>query len=154
MENQGYQQKAASQVRGPWSMKDPPKEMTPQVRTMVNHGLRPFQQTLVDLMRQPADDRSFYILYDAKGNAGKSSLLQYLHYFDIAFDLQPFASVKEMMQYAYGFTHKKGYVLNFPKAIDAFDDKQRHEFGQMMAGLESIKDGRAVDGRKSQHRRH
>lgn len=75
---------------------------------MEKQGLRPFQQTLVDLMRKPADDRSFYILYDPKGNAGKTSLLQYLHYHDIAFDLQPYGSVKEMMQYAYGFTHKKG----------------------------------------------
>lgn len=82
-----------------------------------------------------------------KGNAGKSSLLQYLHYYDIAFDLQPFGSVKELMQYAYGFTHKKGYVLNFPKAVDAFDERQRYEFTMMMAGLEGLKDGRAVDGR-------
>jgi hypothetical protein len=145
--NAGYQMKADTRVRGPWSLKNPPKEKTPRVQLMEEKGLRPFQQTIVDLMKQPANDRSFYIIYDPKGNAGKSSLLQYLHYYDIAFDLQPFGSVKEMMQYAYGFTHKPGYVLNFPKAVDGYDDRQRHEFAMLMAGLESLKDGRAVDGR-------
>lgn len=46
--------------------------------TKIEIELRPWQQVLVDLVTQPADDRTIHWVYDPKGSAGKSTIAKVL----------------------------------------------------------------------------
>lgn len=146
-----YQNKCATRVLGPWSDEDPPKFKNADVLHLDKIGLAPWQEEIVEICKAELDPRTIHCIVDTIGDHGKTALVAFLHFYGIAYALQYMPSYKDFIQYCYGCTGHKAYVVNIVKAINGNDPKQVHEFAQFLGAIESLKDGQVCDGR-NKHR--
>ena len=144
--NCSYQEKAASHVAGPWDFKNPPPLKTSDVSYIESclHEL-PFLQELIKMLEAPIDPRQIIWIYDEIGNSKKSASQAYLSYKGLL-EILPFVdNHKDLLQFAYGFAHKRAYGINIARGCAPKDDRERKEFASFIAGLESLKDGFVYD---------
>lgn len=71
-----YVTKLDSRVAGPWSDKDEISELPDDWLDGLVEPC-PFQQSILDLMKQKPDRRVVNLLYDPKGNTGKSEIYSF-----------------------------------------------------------------------------
>lgn len=146
--NSNYQQKAESHVAGPWSIRSPPPKKVSDV-TYIESNLHalPFVVELKVMLEGPVDPRIVWWLCDQVGNSKKSSTLAFLAFHQLV-EVIPFVdNHKDLLQFAYGFAHKKAYAVNVARGCAPKDEKERKEFASFIAGLESLKDGFVYDTR-------
>ena len=139
-----YVMKADSRIEGPWSEKDfanPPK-MTRQLRSFLNHPLRPWQRYLMDTCVIP-DDRKIIFVHDAVGNTGKSIFAEFLEYKNIACELPPLRAFEDLMQFASGLDDQKCYLIDMPRAL------KKDKLSEFYSGIECLKNGILWDKRYS-----
>lgn len=102
--------------------------------------LRPFQQDIVNLLRLK-DDRTIHWIYDSKGNAGKTSIMKYIHhhYYAICCSSGKDSDIYNLFWNYIGKDEKNVLLLN---NLDCFiyNVGRNHTFKQY-AALENIKDG-------------
>lgn len=102
--------------------------------------LRPFQQQIIDLSKV-WDTRKINIIYDDKGNLGKSVLVNYMRCHKLGRKL-PFSNdFRDLMRMVCDTPISNCYLIDFPRSIN--NDK----LYQLFQGIEEIKNGYAYDDR-------
>jgi hypothetical protein len=141
-----YVSKLDTRTGGPWRHND----RVPH-RDIVGLELREWQQAIVDLCRQeyaPRDPRLRKVIcvLDEEGGAGKSLLQTYMEYHLDGIVVPPYSDMGKMI----GFIskHPRGlkslYMINLPRA-----PMTSRAQAEMIAGVETLKDGRVTDWRYS-----
>lgn len=139
-----YVMKEDTRVSGPWGKEI--KEVVPKKKpSSVEHvekcGLRPWQEKLRE-MSQIRDQRCIDIIYDKKGNMGKTVFVKYMMYYDLALYLPDLNNTKDLIQTVGSDMKKNGgegrkcYIFDLPRATD-----KKEKFAPFYRGIESIKSG-------------
>lgn len=147
--NTGYMTKAASHVRGPWTLKEPPREKTTDVQYIEDTGMPPYGKVFEEMFDGPVHPREIWWVADRKGNSKKSAVLQTLYYKEKAMSLPMVGNCKDFLQFAYGYKRHKSYIINIQRALSWATPQERKEFAGFIAGVESLKDGYVYDTRNT-----
>ena len=132
-----YVMKEDTRVAGPW---EGPNDNTTCIPSQVqNITLRPWQQRILD-MSQIYSPRKINIIYDNKGNIGKSILSMYMRCHGFA-RLIPgtIQDAKDICQLVCCMPVSKCYIIDMPRAIPKI------KLNGMYAAIESIKNGHVYD---------
>lgn len=143
-----YVMKGDTRLEGPWEDKDfinPPK-LTRQLKTFLEHELRPWQKFLMDKIIIP-DDRKIMFIYDNIGNSGKSIFAEFLEYKGVACELPPLRAFEDLMQFAAGLQDQKCYLIDMPRAL------KKDKLSEFYSGIECLKNGILWDKRYSAQKR-
>lgn len=70
-----YCSKLESRIEGPWGYNVSPRILN-QWDEIIN--LRPWQQSIIDIIKEKPNDRTINVIYDPEGNNGKTFLCKYL----------------------------------------------------------------------------
>jgi hypothetical protein len=144
-----YMMKEDTRVAGPWSDKTPPPLKTSDVSFIEAAGLPPWAIDMTAILKGPVDPRKIYWISHTKGNGKKSAIAQYWQYHGLAEMLPYVNSYKDFLQFSHGYAHRSAYCINLARAIGFANDREKHEFGQFLGALESLKDGFVYDCRNS-----
>lgn len=134
--NMFYVSKEKTRVEGPWSDKD--RYIPRQIREIKK--LYPWQQYIVDNY-DVWDTRTINIVYDTKGNNGKSILCGYMRAYGYGFVLPFVNDYKDILRMIYGIDTKRCYLIDMPRAIN------KDRLYQMYGAIETVKNGYAYDDR-------
>ena len=157
MGNAFYVTKVESRVAGPWDSKA--EEVSSKdirragwdkrAKYLEQAGLYPWQQRIVDLCREP-DDRSIYVVVDEKGGIGKSSLVKYLRYKNLAIEIPSMfkegRDVMRMVMAQQGKAEALGinaYVIDIPRSVP------QSALTGIWGAVECVKNGHVYDDRYS-----
>lgn len=146
-----YQMKYDSRLEGPWSDETfkPPAYIPRQFRGKLDN-LYNYQKTILD-SRDVFTDRGVNLVYDPKGNRGKSTVaaLAELHY--KAIDLPPISDHKELLQVVCDVLMAKRerdpqlVFVDLPRSLTAGSGINR--LAPFMIAIEQIKKGHVCDVR-------
>lgn len=134
-DNQFYVMKEDTRIAGPWKDDDPyiPK----QVREIKE--LRPWQKFIID-DKENWDPRTINLVYDPKGNSGKSILKAWIGSKKIGQTVVYQDNYKDLMRQVMDKEKRSLYIFDIPRALTR---NERELYG----AIESIKDGHAFDDR-------
>jgi len=139
-----YVTKNQSRVDGPWTDKtEPPKVLTRQLKEFMTFETYPWQKDLIKICTT-YDPRTIHMIYDQVGNNGKSSISEYLEYKNYAYELPPYNSMEDIMNWVCGIQEDlkpPAYLVDMPRGM------KKDKLGQFYSGLESLKNGVAYDKR-------
>ena len=134
-----YVQKADSRIDGPWSSIDPEPAYIPRQIRMITE-LRHWQQEVVDNL-EVFDTRSINVIYDPKGNIGKSTLSTYCGVHGLALSIPPLDSYKDIMNMVMDRPISTCYFIDMPRSLP------KTKLNQFYSGIEELKNGHAWDAR-------
>jgi len=144
-----YVTKIETRVDGPWTHMDAEgpvlfDDVTVDIKDIV---LRPFQQKLVD-MSKVYNKRQIDVIYDPKGNCGKSVITSYLYVHHGAIPLPAFNDFKDLLQAASSMCyrgkskeHVPCFIFDFPRAMN------KEKLSSLYSAIEQIKNGMMIDTR-------
>lgn len=131
-----YVTKNNTRVQGPWAYDDPaPKYIPLQYRV---DSLRPWQQSIKSA---PVDPRAVNLIFDSKGNIGKSTLVGVLCCTGLAQSIPYCNDFRDIMRMIMNKPKSSIYLIDLPRAI------KKDKLFQMYAGIEIIKGGYCFDDR-------
>jgi len=154
--NFNYVLKLDTRIAGPWTDKDYKatltKETLRQLRPLEQHGMHPFQMTMMQWIEEEPDLRTLKVVYQKKGKVGKSTIItQLLHtkkayYIPLCNDYTALVQavcniVEELDTDPYKYPDPRAFVIDIPKAFEA------EKLYNLYVALENIKDGRVWDFR-------
>jgi len=119
---------------------------TRQLRAFMAKPLRDWQTVLLARIQQE-DDRKIIMVHDDVGNSGKSIFSEFLEYKKLALGLPPLRNMGDLMQFAFGFTNQKCYLINMPRAI------KKDKLSDFYSGIECLKNGVVWDKRYAAKKR-
>lgn len=135
-----YQLKEDTKVDGPWTDKDEkPAPLTEQLKLFLSWKLRPYQQSLVDMIY--FNMRYINIIYDTTGNCGKSIFAEYLEYQGLAEEVPPYRLMDDIFQWVYCRPKKRCYLFDLPRGM------KKDKLADLYSGIEVIKNGVCYDKR-------
>ena len=102
----------------------------------------PWQQHIIDNY-DIWDTRTINVIYDVKGNNGKSTLCGYMRSHKLGFVLPFCNDFKDIMRMIMCVPTKRCYLMDMPRAIN------KEKLYQMYSAIETIKNGYAYDDRYS-----
>jgi len=126
---------------GPYSDKEKPLFIQREVRELIEKGLRPWQQEVVD-SKDKYDSRTINVIVDAKRGVGKSSLVAFLRQKRLA--VCPPSIMHDAQDYMGCVLEQQKlgmYVFDIPRAVP------KKNMNAIFTAIESIKDGYAFDKR-------
>lgn len=126
-----YVMKDDTRVDGPWDDKQDRKFKTKKVAYIDANGLKPWQQTVVDMARVWTL-RDINILIDRQGNLGKSAFTDWCEFYDHGYGVDMQKNVDEMKHEVYSNPHHKCYFVDMEKA---WDKKSQREFWVFIESL-------------------
>jgi len=135
-----YQMKEDTRIDGPWTNKDEVRYQTKQLLYFKGLELRPYQQAIIDKCSQ-FDLRTIDLIWDTKGNIGKSLLSEYLDYEGLAEEVPAFRLMDDIFQWVCSRPVKKSYLIDMPRGM------KKDRLGDFYSGIEVIKNGVAYDKR-------
>ena len=105
------------------------------------YELYPYQQSLKEIS-QIYNDRKIDLIYDQKGNIGKSMFAEFMRYNKLAVKIPPFRLMEDLM----GFISSqrlisKCYIIDMPRGL------KKDKMGDFYSGVEELKNGCAFDKR-------
>lgn len=125
-------------VDGPWSSENLPLYIPRQVREM--EFLYEWQKRIIEMCKV-WDTRTINIIYDTRGNIGKSSLCTYMGVNRLA-KLLPFCNdYKDILRMCYDVGVFQAYLIDMPRAIN------KERLFQFFGAIETIKSGYCYDDR-------
>lgn len=135
-DNDFYCLKEDTRILGPWTDKDPyiPRQVR-EVKTLL-----PWQQQIYD-DADNWDKRHINVIYDVKGEIGKSTLVSYLMAHGRGRRIPCMDSYKDYMQMVMDAPKSKLYLVDFPRSIS------HKNTASFWSAIETIKDGYAYDAR-------
>ncbi|HTM83277.1 hypothetical protein, partial [Asticcacaulis sp.] len=103
---------------------------------------RPWQQSLIDMVKGPPDDRSISLVIDPIGGNGKSFLSMYLkvHHNCSTVPVNMRTGL-DIMRFVYCIPTSSCYIVDLPRAVN------KNQLQDMASCLEVIKSGMAYDDR-------
>ena len=122
-----------------FDLQDPPV-LTKQLRRFQQHPPRPWMTEARAWLTED-DDRTVHLIFDDVGHAGKTIWTEAMVYEGLASFIPPFDSVGDLMAIAYAAKKKTAFIMDMPRGT------RKHMLGDLYAGVESIKDGKAYDKR-------
>lgn len=137
-----YVQKEDTRVDGPWSDLD--DNFVPTHIEEIK-SLLPWQQTILDSIGKPSELRIVNVVVDAVGGIGKSMLREYAHYKHKAVVVPAENDAKALVAAVCNILSGRKdrnpsmMIVDLPRAVC----KERMD--ELFAGIERLKDGRAVD---------
>lgn len=142
-----YCMKEDTRLEGPWTDQDEkpiPKTMT--ILRMDQKGLLPWQDTLLaevftDDFVPIWDDRHIHVVYDPKGDIGKTAFVEYVHSYRYGCVIPPMPSMEDIVQFAMCRPVSRLYVIDLPRAME------KKDLGSFFAGIEVLKSGQLYDKR-------
>lgn len=142
-DNQFYVMKAETRIKGPWTDADEEVYIPRQFRGLLEK-LTPWQKYVIE-SRETFDTRSINLIFDPIGNKGKSTLasLGEIHYG--GFVCPQINDHKELMQAVcnhymdHNIRDSRLLFIDLPRAYD------KSNLGNMMAAIETIKNGKLYD---------
>lgn len=137
--NNFYVTKEETRIAGPWVDKD---EATPYIPRQVREcpNLLPWQQAIID-DKEVWNTRIVNIVYDDKGNTGKTIIALHILAHKIGFALPYCNDLQAIMRSIYDVPTQKLYVMDMPRAIN-----KEKQF-QLFSGIECLKNGYCYDDR-------
>lgn len=117
-----YCNKDDTRIEGPYD------HSTEFIKTLALNSLYPWQQDLLKMLEQPADDRTILWLWDKPGNIGKTQLAKYL----LVHHKAAYFSGGRACDIAYCYTGQKICIFNFSRS---------KEGNVSYDAMESLKDG-------------
>lgn len=135
-----YCMKANTRIAGPWmdpTYVEPYRgEDLPEEK-----DLWPWQRTMLEELRQPADKRTIHWIFDRVGNVGKSTFTKYLDVHNIAesYELMALSDTKYQV---IKDGPKKAYIFDIPRTKPKTID-----MAELYAAMESIKNGKLKGGK-------
>ena len=137
--NMFYVLKEDTRIAGPWTdeMDIVPNYIPRQIR---NLDLYPWQQSVIEMSKE-WDTRTINVIYDTKGNIGKSTLVTYMGVFKLAHQIPFCNDYKEILQAVMDRPVRKCYLIDMPRAI-----KKEKQF-QLWSAIETVKSGYSYDTR-------
>jgi len=125
---------------GPWTEEDfvPPMKIPRQVREIVS--LYPWQQTIIDQCNV-WDTRTINMVYDPRGNIGKSVLVAYMRAHNLARKLPPVNDYKDVMRMCCDMPESRCYIFDMPRAM------KKDKLGSLYTAVEELKSGYCWDDR-------
>lgn len=136
--NMFYVMKDDTRIHGPWKDSDEDIYIPRQIREIKQ--LYPWQQHIVDNY-DTWDTRTINVIYDQKGNNGKSILCGYMRAHKKGFVLPFCNDYKDIMRMIMCVPTKRCYLMDMPRAIN------KDKLYQMYSAIETIKNGYAYDDR-------
>lgn len=142
-----YCMKEDTRLEGPWTDQDEkpiPKTIT--VKRMDHNGLLPWQGDLLDQVLDDSfkpiwDDRHIHVVYDPKGDIGKTAFVEYVHSYRYGCVIPPMFVMEDIVQFAMCRPESRLYVIDLPRAMD------KRNLASMFAGIEVLKSGQMYDKR-------
>jgi len=137
-----YVLKADTRVEGPWTDQDyeDPPPLTRQLKNFAEQQLYPWQTSVIEWCKE-YDERSIKLVFDPKGNAGKSILAEKLEFDGLAYEIPPFRLMEDIMQCVMSIKPKNAYLIDMPRAL------KKDKLSEFYSGLECLKNGIAYDKR-------
>jgi len=137
-----YVIKTDTLIEGPFTSQDDhePRVLTRQLGEFLKCELYPWQQQIL-ADAQVFDNRYIDIIFDTKGNCGKSIFAEYLHYKRIARMIPPMNDIQDLCAFVLGMPKSKAYLIDMPRGM------KKDKLGQFYAGLETFKNGYCYDKR-------
>lgn len=135
-----YQTKLDTRLEGPWTDKDHVLVKTKQMDLFNSWGLLPWQNQL----KNEVDSfclRSIDLVYDPKGNSGKSLFSEHMEYCGKSEEVPPFRLMEDIFAWVASRPIKKTYIVDMPRGM------KKDKLGEFYSGLEVIKNGVAYDKR-------
>lgn len=141
-EDDKYVMKAETRVDGPYKSEEyePPEPKTTQLIEFETHELYPWQQTIVEWC-QTVDFRHIKLIYDTKGNRGKSIFAEWLSYRKLANEVPSMRSMEDLLQACFHMPARNAYLIDMPRGMN------KGKLGEFYSGLESLKNGMIFDKR-------
>lgn len=138
-DNNFYVCKDDTRVDGPWDNEHEERTVE-QVEYMEKHGLRPWQQSTVDLVK-PYDRRHIEVIFDVDGNIGKSYFTLYMMCKFKAKILPPMKEYRDILRAAYCVGPQDVYMFDMPRALP------KSKLDEMYAAIETLKSGYCYEDR-------
>lgn len=146
-----YVMKADTRINGPWSDKDTEtEEVLAEIKEDAPKWY-PWQEEIIndckdfkEGKRRP-DKRKITLIFDEKGEAGKSTLVRYLTVTELAMRIPPVTDAKDMIQIAMCMKKTRSYIIDIPRS----DRQKPWKVAAMWSGIETLKDGYSYDIRHS-----
>ncbi len=110
-----------------------------QIREIKNI-LRPFQSKIIELSKI-WDKRHIHIIYNQKGNLGKTILKGYMRIHKLGRPLPFVNNYKDLLRMVCDMPTSNCYLIDIPRAI------KKDNLNQLFSGIETLKDGYAYDDR-------
>lgn len=135
-----YVMKDDSRVDGPWTEDDItriPKDV------VALRKLYPWQQEMMDML-SVYDERRIDIIYDPRGNHGKSTFVRFMATVKGAANIPMARDYRDIMRTAYCLNHKKErkiFLIDMPRAMN------KTKLCEFFAGVETLKSGYVFDDR-------
>jgi len=129
-----------TKLEGPWQNDDIVRYMPRQFREVLEMGLYPWQQAILDDVGV-WNKRHINMIYDEKGCIGKSSIVGILRCRGLARMVPPMNDYKDVMRFVMSFPPSKMYLVDMPRAIN------QTKVEGLIAGLEELKGGHMWDDR-------
>lgn len=131
---------AESSVHGPWTEEDyvTPMRIPRQVREITE--LYPWQETIISQCNV-WDTRTINMVYDPKGNIGKSVLVAYMRAHGLARKLPPVNDYKDVMRMCCDMPISRCYIFDMPRAM------KKDKLGSLYTAIEELKSGYCWDDR-------
>ena len=125
---------------GPWTEDDvvAPARIPRQVREI--KSLRPWQQSIIDQC-DVWDTRTINMVYDPRGNIGKSVLVAYMRAHNLARKLPPVNDYKDVMRMCCDMPVSRCYIFDMPRAM------KKDRLGSLYTAIEELKSGYCWDDR-------
>lgn len=129
-----YAMKPDSRLAGPWFDEKETKRRE-EVAKVAGLTLRPWQASLVAMLKESPDDRSVIVISDPRGGAGKSQMCKYI--MDVMGGYAVTAgSYKHVLLAISKAKDKPIYVMNVCRS-----NSSKFDAGELFHSLESVKDG-------------
>lgn len=135
-----YVMKEDTRIAGPWDDKQDRKVKTRSVQWIDDNGTLPWQETMIDMIKL-YNHRNIDILWDKRGNLGKSVFADWMEFYDHAIECSLEEDVKEMKHFVYQHAHAKCYIFDTERALDKKDQRRFWAF------IEQLKNGKVSDNR-------
>jgi hypothetical protein len=139
--NDFYVMKSDTRIDGPWKDDDEEVYIPRQYR---NITLRPWQTKVIEMSKQ-FDDRHINVIFDPKGNHGKSLLASYCALFHNGIDLPPINDSKQLMEAMYGVCSSRKIRQCGPVFVDLPRALDKSRLYGLFSAIEMIKKGQLID---------
>lgn len=141
--NMFYVTKQDTRIDGPWRDPEDTLYIPKQFR---NKTLYPWQEKVIEISKI-FNDRQVNLIYDKKGNSGKSTLASICELQYNCIDMPPINDMKELVQVAHGICKGKNlrdpmaFFMDMPRAMD------KSKLHGIYTAIEQIKKGKLYDVR-------
>lgn len=139
-QNFEYVTKTESRVEGPYDINYTEPELTRQLLMFNSWDLFPWQKKLKSLALE-FNLRKIDIIYNPRGNEGKSLFSEHMEYVGIAEEVPPYRLMDDIFQWVCCRPTKPCYILDMPRGM------KKDKLGDLYSGIEIIKNGVAYDKR-------